>query len=707
MGVRTKRSAESYDRHKEAAAQRQREQAAQGKEIGPLPEIVNPARRNRGLDEPEFFHRTYFPNRFYLEFGEPHHQAIATLANCTENGGLFAFAMARGSGKTTLAECETIRAIIYGLRRYVVYIGATDTLADRAIERIYREFELNDLLYEDFPEICHPIRSLDRINQRARGQTLNGQPTLMKIGDGHVVFPTVPGSPSSGSVMQAFGLTGALKGLNALTADGTPIRPDLVILDDCQTRESAKSPTQTNDRERIVCDDVLGLAGPRTKMAAVFLCTPIYPGDLTERFIDRDKHPEWRGVRTKMIEQFPTDQTLWDAYSERRRDGLRDGDEGRAANDFYLANRVAMDLGCVLPWPGRVKEGDHSAIQTAMNLYLDNPVGFLSEYQCEPEAAKLGAGSKELQPDAITKRLSGLTRRVVPGDATRLTAMIDVQGEILFYSVVAWSEHFAGSVIDYGTYPQQNRSVFAASDARPSLSSIFPGYTSSQRVYAGLEVLVDDLLGRKWSNVAAADHTIERLMIDSGWGETSDAVRQFVVRTRAKYGAIILPSKGVGRSTSQAGVAKWKKNVGERTGYHWKLTANEPAKGRLLLFDPDAWKTQVHGWLTVPLGGSMGLTLFGNRAADHELFAEHCAAEYSQSATLRGDTFDKWLEKPHRPDNHWWDCLIGCAVGASTLGLHWQSDTKTSSAAPTVNPTSSGLKPSELQRLRLVARGLR
>ena len=103
-------------------------------------------------------------------------------------------------------------------------------------------------------------------------------------------------------MIQSFGLTGAIKGLNVLAPDGTPVRPDMVILDDCQTRESAKSPTQTDDRERIICDDVMGLAGPRTNIAAVFLCTPIYPNDLTERFINRDRHPEWQGTRTRMVE---------------------------------------------------------------------------------------------------------------------------------------------------------------------------------------------------------------------------------------------------------------------------------------------------------------------------------------------------------------------------------------------------------------------
>jgi hypothetical protein len=694
-----------YAAHKSRVAARDRAESQAGREIGPLPEIVDPDRRNRGLDDPEFFHRTYFPNRFYLGFGTPHRLAIRTLSQCTESGGLFAFAMARGSGKTSLAECEVIRAIVYGLRRYVVFLGATDPLADRAVQRIFREFEMNDLLAEDFPEIGYPVRRLERINQRAKGQTLNGEHTLMQITDGAFVLPTVPGSPSSGAVVQSFGITGALKGLNVLTASGTPIRPDLVILDDCQTRESAKSPTQTADRERIVCDDVLGLAGPRTKMAAVFLCTPIYPGDLTERFIDRDKHPEWRGVRTKMIEAFPSRRELWDTYHEMRRESLRDGDEGRRATEFYQRNRSDMDYGCVLSWPDRIKEGDISGVQTAMNLYLDNPIGFLSEYQCEPEHAKLGVGSKELAPDTIMSRLNGHDRGVVPNDCTRLTAFIDVGGEILWYAVCGWNESFGGAVIDYGTWPRQNRSLFLGSDPRPSISDVLPARTSSQRVYAALEALLAEIASKQFATAAGATIPLERILVDAGWGETSDAVRQCVVKANAKWPGLVLASKGVGRSTSQAGVAKWAKRPGERSGYHWKITVGEPGRGRLLLFDPDSWKTQVHGWLTVPLGGSVGVSLCGTKPGAHELFAEHCSSEYSQSATLRGETFDKWQARPDKPDNHWWDCLVGCAVAASVSGAHWAASADHAETAPRAQSTPRK-KPSELQRERLKARGM-
>ena len=34
----------------------------------------------------------------------------------------------------------------------------------------------------------------------------------------------------------------------------------------------------------------------------------------------------------------------------------------------------------------------------------------------------------------------------------------------------------------------------------------------------------------------------------------------------------------------------------------------------------------------------------------------------------RGRTVDEWKLRPERGDNHWLDCLVGCAVAASMEG---------------------------------------
>src|SRR6266481_9950802 len=82
----------------------------------------------------------------------------------------------------------------------------------------------------------------------------------------------------------------------------------------CQTDESARSPSQCETRERILAGAVLGMAGPGNKIAGIMPCTVIAAGDMADRILDREKHPDWNGTRTKMVYAFPKAEKLWEEY---------------------------------------------------------------------------------------------------------------------------------------------------------------------------------------------------------------------------------------------------------------------------------------------------------------------------------------------------------------------------------------------------------
>ncbi len=63
------------------------------------------------------------------------------------------------------------------------------------------------------------------------------------------------------------------------------------------------------------------------------------------------------------------------------------------------------------------------------------------------------------------------------------------------------------------------------------------------------------------------------------------------------------------------------------------------------------------------------LSLFGRDAATHRLLADHLTAEYCVPTAAQGRTVDEWKLKAIRPDNHWLDGLVGCAVAASMEGV--------------------------------------
>lgn len=594
--------------------------------------------------------------------------------------------MMRGGGKTTIAECAALRAILYGLRCFAVMVQATEKLAGKSLRKIRRELEKNNRLLDDFPEVIYPIRQLKGIHNRARGQTLCGVNTAIEwTGDG-VTLPTVAGSRASGSVLHIVGITGSIKGLAAPGPDGEIMRPDLLIIDDCQTRDSANSPTQTSNRESIVMDDLLGLAGPETEIAAVFLCTPIYVNDLTERFLDHDRHPEWGGVRTKMIVNFPNALDLWDQYAEIRRESQRMGGKGQEATDFYLANREAMDEGAVLSWPDRKKKGEVSGLQGAMNLYYRSPRGFHAEYNCQPEVIADDAATKELIPAEVMKRFNGVERYAVPSDCSLLTAFLDPGVWALWYAIVGWNEHFGGSVIDVGCWPRQGRTQFAADDCRPNLRAKYPGYSDAQLVFASLRDLSAEILGRNYFNAQTGGvMKIERCLVDAGW--EPDAVFQFV--QASSFSTILTPSKGIGRSPTARGVTEWQPRPGERKGTAWRMTKAEKGRGQQCQFDPDYWKSEIFAKLTVPQGGKNALRLWGTKGSAHEMLADHLASETGSPVTIRGATFDKWVKKQGR-DNHWLDTTVGSAVAASVVGLKVSSD-----------PTAAGERKTKKKPIKL------
>jgi hypothetical protein len=90
---------------------------------------------------------------------------------------------------------------------------------------------------------------------------------------------------------------------------------------------------------------------------------------------------------------------------------------------------------------------------------------------------------------------------------------------------------------------------------------------------------------------------------------------------------------------------------------------------RHVVYDTNYWKSFIYARLAVALGDRGCLSLFGDRPEQHRLFAEHLTAEYRVKTEGRGRTVDEWKQRPERGDNHWFDCLTGCAVAASMQGV--------------------------------------
>lgn len=458
--------------------------------------------------------------------------------------------------------------------------------------------------------------------------------------------------------MTVAGLTGSIRGQKATLKTGQVIRPELVLLDDPQTRESAGSPQQNMDRLAILNGDVLGLAGPGKRIAALCTVTVIEPDDMADQLLDRERNPQWHGERTKMLYALPTNEKLWHEYARVLADEQRRGGNGAEATEFYRANREAMDAGAQVAWPERKEPGELSALQSAMNLRADlGEAAWWAEYQNEPRVEK--GEDALLTPARVAARWNGRDRAVAPVEATALTAFVDVHDAVLYWMVVAWLPGFAGEVIDYGTWPRQKQEWFSLKDARRTLAMEYPGAGKDGSIQAGLDALVGDLASREWGRPVRVD----RLLIDSGYKP------KLVEATCRKVGGVTLASKGVGIKAGNMPMTAYKKKPGWRIGYNWCLpSVSGTGEYRHVLYDTNWWKTFLASRLTTAPGDPGALTLFGK--GGHDLLAAHIAGAETYTVTQgRGRTVHEWTIRPERPDNHWLDCMVGCAVAASMCGV--------------------------------------
>lgn len=683
-----------YDQARRAAALASRARSATGRDIGAIPPVDDPGAKERARTDLEFFALRCFPESFYLGFSADHRRVIRTLQRAVVEGGKFAVAMPRGSGKTTLAIVAVIWALFYGHRRFVALIGASKAKAVELLESIKTELETNEQLLGMFPEVCYAIRKLERIYNRCKGQTHGGVPTRVEVTADALVLPHVEGSAASAGIVRVAGITGGFRGMQYTRPGGERARPDLCIIDDPQTDKSAASATQCEQRERILAGAVLGLAGPGKTIAAVMPCTVIRRGDLADRLLDRSLHPEWQGERTRLLLSLPTDAKLWDEYAEVLKEGLRAADEGKAANRFYRKRRKAMDAGAEAAWKERKLPHEVSAIQHAMNLKIANEHAFFAEYQNDPlETDTRPAGL--LTADQICERVNGVPRGELPLEATHVTAFIDVQDKLLYWAVCAFGDGFTGQVVDYGAWPDPGLRFYTLSQVTRTLADVAPaGAGFEAKIYHGLAELTGHLFGRRFTRADGAELEVSLAMIDANWGRSTEVVRQFV--REHPYGGRLWPSHGRYYGASRAPLNAGPRKVGERRGPCWKIPRLERGgTSRHVLWDTNYWKSFLHARLATPRGDRGALGLFGSRAAEHRMLATHLTAEAPIEVTANDRTVAEWREVQVGQDNHLLDCVVGCCVGASVEGVHLLD--RAPGAKP---PERAPLKLSELQAAR-------
>jgi len=621
----------------------------------------------------KLFLETYFPEAFFLPWSDDHFRIIARLQECMSEGGFFALAMPRSGGKTTICVRAGLWAMLYGHRRFATIVSSTEKLAGIIINSIKMELGRNELLCRDFPDCCYAIQRLEGQTRRAAGQTFDGVATDIGWRADEVVLATLPlrcyeeaggknAVDTGGSAIRVAAITGAIRGPQRTLASGKILRPDLVILDDPQTRESASSAIQTDTRSKIIEGDVKGLAGIGRKIAIAMPCTVIQQGDLAFQYLDRKKHPEWTGVKTRLLDSLPTNEKLWEDYANLRRAAQQNDEKPTAATDFYRSNQADMDAGAVPTWKHRFNEDEISAVQYAMNLKIEGPTSFYAEYQNEPLGEEAGA-TPLVKKDEILKKLHGFERGVVPSKADWITGMIDVHDNLHYWIVVAWSANFTGWILDYGYWPEQTTRHFSHQKVQRTLQRLYKNHGREGAILAGLNALSNDLCSRKYLRHDKTEMKIDKLMVDSG--HEMDLVYNFC--RASKHSSVVMPSRGIGIGATNKPMTEYDTRGGDRIGHHWIIPKPQNRAIRHLRIDTNYWKTFVHQHLAVPLGDPGSLSLFGRDQNVHQMLAEHLTSEEPVFSFGQGREVWQWKLLVNR-DNHLLDVLVGASAAASMLG---------------------------------------
>lgn len=647
-------------------------------EAGPSPYWRKVRMANRGPGRLRGWMLTFLPELFYMPFSPDQEIVIGKLDNIIHHGGLFCQAMPRGGGKSTLVKAAGLYALLEGYRNFIVPITADAASATAFIQFFQIALLSNEKIQKAYTPVTGYWQVADNGDRTATGYICHGEGGSMKYksqlrtdgkGSGlvwsqnKIVLPSTIAADRkknmvycSGSIITGKGLTGGFRGLHHNRQDGSTIRPDFVMLDDPQTRESAESEVQTATREKIICGDVLGLAGPNTRITAAMTCTVVRQNDLAERFLDRERNPQWQGERMSLVYEWPTTHnTLWRDYREIYRTAKRNGSSGSCpeeATEFYRANREKMDAGSRVAWPARFRDGELSALQYAQNQLIDmGQEAFDSEMQNAPP--KSNTASYEITEQIVAGRLSGLERFNLSGGHF-CALMVDVNRSGLHWTAMGSATEFAGRIVNYGRYlPQGKRQVWE--------DDVSDGIGQKQAIYAALKGLCDEIQLATWLRDGVATRP-NLVLIDCGF--EMDTVFKFCAWADLHYPFSVAASRG--RSGREYRLPPPAKVIG-RSGDGWHITRFGD-RGKVLVHNADRWRMSCQKAFLLPAGAPGSVCLFG-AATDHRFFAQQICAETLTDHIIsdKGEEYFSWNRKSGVA-NDLLDSTVGAMVGLYALG---------------------------------------
>jgi len=455
-----------------------------------------------------------------------------------------------------------------------------------------------------FKETTHPVR-IRLLRWKDSGELAGADVRIM---DGVLVLPDGRGALGTASI------GGNTRGLFATMPTGETLRPDVLFLDDPQSKAVAESPAGVRQTVGKIESDLFNLAGPDTRLSVMVACTVIAENDVAEHFL---KHPDFEPVRVGQVLTWPAGfedkssdaRKLWEAWNIERVEGMADHDGGKRARTFYAANKEALTAGLSVSWAHRLdrKRGDPDASFAAMwDFYRLGEAAFMAERQNAPMQTETTVYN--LTPELVASRVhTGRRRCDVPSEARLLVMATDLNFYGLHSVIVGFGNDGTGWIVAYGRHdnagreivpkdlpePEAKRRVFEALVRHGQELSTLPLLRNGQTMRPGL-----------W-------------IVDAGF--MPDVVRRYAEGPARTLGMPVMPARGFNFDRYRPSP---KNCIGSpREMCH--LTES-PVAGRFVAFNACYWReVSQRAWLATP-NAPGSLSLFEGKHAE---FSEQVTRE--------------------------------------------------------------------------------